>query len=42
MDPHYFGKLYPDLYSEQSGKLDPDPEPNQSEKVETLEGHFGA
>jgi hypothetical protein len=24
------------------GKLDPDPEPHQSEKVEVVEGHFGA
>jgi hypothetical protein len=46
-DPHHFGKL--DLH--QSGKLDPDPDPHQSErnpdphqseKVEILEGHFSA
>jgi hypothetical protein len=36
------GKLDPDLDTEQSGYLDPDPEPYQSEKVEALEGHFGA
>jgi hypothetical protein len=39
-------KLNPD--PDQSGKLDPDPhqsdkqDPDQSEKVEALEGHFGA
>jgi hypothetical protein len=49
-DPHNFWKLVPD--SHHSGKLDPDPDhsekqdsdpdPHRSEKVEALEGHFGA
>jgi hypothetical protein len=52
LDPHHFGKLDPDPYksgkldpdpdAHQSGKPDPDPDPHQSEKVEALEGHFGA
>ncbi len=36
MDPHHLGK--PDPH--QSGKLDSDP--HQSEKVEALDGNFGA
>jgi hypothetical protein len=36
MDRHNFGKLNPDEH--QSGKPDPD----QSEKMEALESHFGA
>ncbi len=54
MDPHSFLELdsnpNPDLH--QSGKLEPvpdphqsekqDPDSHQSEKVEALEGHFGA
>jgi hypothetical protein len=39
-DPDHFGKLDPD--SHQSGKLDPDPDPHQSEKEEASEGHFRA
>jgi hypothetical protein len=39
-DPHNFGKLDPDPH--QTGKLDPDIDPHRSEKVEALEGHFGA
>ncbi len=39
MDPHHFWKLDPDPH--QSGKLDTDLDPHQSEKVEALEGHFG-
>ncbi len=38
LDPHNFAKLDPDPH--QRGKLDPDQ--HQSEKVEALEGHFGA
>jgi hypothetical protein len=44
MDPHYFWNVDPD--PRQSGKLDsdldPDLDPHQNEKVEALEGHFGA
>ncbi len=50
IDPHHFGKLDPDPH--QSWKLDPnqhqsekqylDTDPHQTEKVEDLEGHFGA
>ncbi len=36
MGPRHFGKKDP----HQSGKLDPGP--HQSEKVQALEGHFGA
>jgi hypothetical protein len=49
-DPHHCEKLV--LDSHQSGKLDldpvkyqskkQDPDPHQSEKVEALEGYFGA
>ncbi len=44
LDPHHFGKLDPHPHPHQSGKLDPDPDPHphQSEKVEALEGNFGA
>jgi hypothetical protein len=51
-NPDYFGKLDPNPDPYQSGKLDldphrsekqdPDPDRQQSEKVEALEGHFGA
>ncbi len=37
-DPHHFGKLNPDPH--QSVRKDPDP--HKSDKVEALEGHFGA
>jgi len=35
MDPHHFWKFKVE-------KLDPDPDPHQNEKMEALEGHFGA
>ena len=35
-------KLDPKPDPHQSEKQDPDPDPHQSEKVEALEGHFGA
>ncbi len=37
-DPYHFGKLDQDPH--QNGRLDPDP--HRSEKVEALQGHFGA
>jgi hypothetical protein len=38
--PHHFENLDPDPDPHESGKLDPDR--HLSEKVEALEGHFGA
>ncbi len=34
--------MYPDLDPHHSEKQDLDPDPHQSEKLEALEGHFGA
>jgi hypothetical protein len=49
MDSHHFEKLDPDIKVESLGpdphqgeKQDPDPHLHQCEKVEALEGHFGA
>ncbi len=39
-DPRRSGKLAPD--PDQSEKQDTDPDLHESEKVEALEGHFGA
>jgi hypothetical protein len=39
-DPYHFGKLDPDPDPHQSEKQHSDPD--QNEKVEALEGHFGA
>ncbi len=38
MDPHHFGKLDPDTYQREKQNSDP----HQSQKVEALEGRFGA
>jgi hypothetical protein len=48
MDPYQFGKLDPDPHENEKQDPDPhqidkqDPDPHRSEKVEALEGNFGA
>ncbi len=46
-DPYPYGSAgswnrMSDPHPHKSGQLRPDPDPHQSEKVETLEGNFGA